>query len=65
MSVVGLGCVKTGRSEDSIEYLFLSIAISDTHVVECVEEGYDLAVRISRGGSPALVGRRLTDRRRR
>src|SRR6476646_5742415 len=38
---MGLGCVKT-RSEDSIEQIFLRVAISDTHVVE---RGRFLSVR--------------------
>jgi DNA-binding transcriptional LysR family regulator len=36
----------------------LDISLVD-RVVDLVEEGYDLAVRISRGGSPALVSRKL------
>src|SRR5258705_11061062 len=32
-------------------------------VVDLVDEGYDLAVRISRGGSPALVSRKLAPTR--
>jgi DNA-binding transcriptional LysR family regulator len=36
----------------------LDVSLSD-RVVDLVEEGYDLAVRISRGGSPALVSRKL------
>jgi DNA-binding transcriptional LysR family regulator len=36
----------------------LDVSLVD-RVVDLVEEGYDLAVRISRGGSPALVSRKL------
>src|SRR6476620_8669682 len=36
----------------------LDISLVD-RVVDLVEEGYDLAVRISRGGSPALISRKL------
>jgi len=40
----------------------LDISLVD-RVVDLVEEGYDLAVRISRGGSPALVSRKLATAR--
>ncbi len=40
----------------------LDIDLSD-RVVDLVEEGYDLAVRISRSGSLTSVGRKLTDSR--
>src|SRR5260370_5864387 len=40
----------------------LDISLVD-RVVDLVEEGYDLAVRISRGGSPALVSRKLATTR--
>jgi DNA-binding transcriptional LysR family regulator len=40
----------------------LDVDLSD-RVVDLVEEGYDLAVRISRGGSPALVSRKLATTR--
>lgn len=36
----------------------LDISLSD-RVVDLVEEGYDLAIRISRAGSPSLVSRKL------
>jgi DNA-binding transcriptional LysR family regulator len=40
----------------------LDISLVD-RVVDLVEEGYDLAVRISRGGSPTLVSRKLATTR--
>jgi DNA-binding transcriptional LysR family regulator len=40
----------------------LDISLGD-RVVDLVEEGYDLAVRISRGGSPVLVSRKLATTR--
>src|SRR6476646_7628811 len=40
----------------------LDISLAD-RVVDLVDEGYDLAVRISRGGSPALVSRKLATAR--
>ena len=40
----------------------LDISLVD-RVVDLVEEGYDLAIRISRAGSPALVSRRLATTR--
>src|ERR1700757_1422849 len=40
----------------------LDISLVD-RVVDLVEEGYDLAVRISRGGGPALVSRKLATTR--
>jgi len=40
----------------------LDISLVD-RVVDLVKEGYDLAVRISRGGSPALVSRKLATTR--
>lgn len=40
----------------------LDISLVD-RVVDLVEEGYDLAIRISRGGSPALVSRKLATAR--
>jgi DNA-binding transcriptional LysR family regulator len=40
----------------------LDVSLVD-RVVDLVEEGYDLAVRISRGGSPALVSRKLATTR--
>ncbi len=40
----------------------LDVSLAD-RVVDLVDEGYDLAVRISRGGSPALVSRKLATTR--
>ncbi|MGY3529463.1 LysR family transcriptional regulator [Bradyrhizobium sp. USDA 4452] len=40
----------------------LDVSLVD-RVVDLVEEGYDLAIRISRGGSPALVSRKLATAR--
>jgi DNA-binding transcriptional LysR family regulator len=40
----------------------LDVSLVD-RVVDLVEEGYDLAVRISSGGSPALIGRKLATTR--
>ena len=40
----------------------LDISLVD-RLVDLVEEGYDLAIRISRGGSPALVSRKLATTR--
>jgi DNA-binding transcriptional LysR family regulator len=42
--------------------IVLDISLVD-RVVDLVDEGYDLAVRISRGGSPALVSRKLATTR--
>jgi DNA-binding transcriptional LysR family regulator len=40
----------------------LDISLTD-RLVDLIEEGYDLAVRISRGGSPTLVSRKLATAR--